>query len=320
MAKFNPEGAQMKALVKHGSAVGVESLVVPAPARAGDVLIRIALAGLCRTDIYVAESRIPSKNPLILGHEFSGFVEWAPGDGGALKQGDRVAVMPWFAASDGRLSDGRPSYAGATMMGVDHDGAFSEFVVAPAKAVYRLPGGVSFMQGAYMEPVAASLAVLNAAIRPEQKGLIFGDNRISRLTERILRAKGFADIAVCGAGEGLPENAYDFIIETWATSETMGKIVRAVKPGGRIVLKSRQHAPVAFDINLLVMKDITLEAVSYGDFQEGIDLVANGELKVDDLFGDVFRLDQFETAFAESRRGESKKLFLSAADRDLWAC
>jgi L-iditol 2-dehydrogenase len=290
------------------------------PTQAADVLIRVALAGLCRTDIYVAESRIPSKNPLILGHEFSGFVEKTLGDGGALKQGDRVAVMPWFAATDRRLLDGRPSYAAATMMGIDHDGAFSEFVVAPAKVVYRLPGGVSLMQGAYMEPVAAALAVLNAAIRPEQKGLIFGDNRISRLTERILLAKGFADAAVCGDDEDLPENDYDFVIETLATTETMRKIVRAVKPGGRIVLKSRQHAPVAFDINLLVRKDITLEAVSYGDFQEGIDLVASGKLKVDDLFGDVFLLDQFETAFAESRRGESMKLFLSAADRDLWAC
>jgi L-iditol 2-dehydrogenase len=310
----------MKALVKDGLAVGVESLAVPSPAQAEDVLIRIALAGLCRTDIYVAESRIPSKNRLILGHEFSGFIEKTPGDGGALKQGDRVAVMPFFAATNRTLSDGRPSYAASTMMGIDHDGAFSEFVVAPAKAVYRLPDSVSLMQGAYMEPVAASLAVLNAAIRPEQKGLIFGDNRISRLTERILLAKGFANVAVCGGGEGLPENAYDFIIETLATSETMSKIIRAVKPGGRIVLKSRQHAPVAFDINLLVMKDITLEAVSYGDFQEGIDLVASGKLKVDDLFGDVFRLDQFETAFAESRRGESMKLFLSAAERDVWAC
>ena len=228
--------------------------------------------------------------------------------------------MPWFAVDDCGLPDRRPNYAASAMMGIDRDGAFSEFVIAPAKAVYRLPQNVSLMQGAYMEPVAASLAVLNAAIRPSQKGLIFGDNRVSRLTERILVAKGFANVAVCAAVENPPENAYDFIIETLATSETMNRIVKAVRPGGRIVLKSRQHAPVAFDINRLVMKDIALEAVSYGDFQEAIDLVASGKLKVDDLFGDIFRLDQFETAFAEARRGESRKLFFSAAHRSLWEC
>lgn len=308
----------MKALMKRGSSVCVESVPVPAPAPAADVLIRVAVAGLCRTDIYVAESRIPSKDPLILGHEFSGFVERSS-DGGAFRQGDRVAVMPWLAACDRRLADGRASHAASAMMGVDFDGAFSEFVLAPARAVYRLPDGVSLMQGAFMEPVAASLAVASAAIAPRGKGLIFGDNRISRLTERILRAKGFADLEVCAAAESLPDNAYDFIIETLATSETMRKMVRAVRPGGRIVLKSRQHAPVAFDVNQLVMKDITLEGVSYGDFQESIDLVASGALQVDDFFGDVFAIDRFETAFAESRRGEAKKLFLTAAGRDLRA-
>ncbi len=41
------------------------------------------------------------------------------------KQGERVAVMPWFAAGETKLADGRQSYAASTMMGIDHDGAFS---------------------------------------------------------------------------------------------------------------------------------------------------------------------------------------------------
>ena len=94
-----------------------------------------------------------------------------------------------------------------------------------------------------MEPVAASLAVLNSAIRPDEKGLIFGDNRISRLTERILLAKGFADVAVCGDDEDFPENAYDFIIETLATTETMRKIVRAVKPAAASCSKAASMRP-----------------------------------------------------------------------------
>lgn len=308
----------MRALVKNNVRVGVETTQKPALIKPDDVLVRIALAGLCRTDIYVAEGRIPSKNPLILGHEFSGIVEKAGSEAAGIQQGDRVAVMPLFPANDRKLSNGLPSYAASTMMGIDHDGAFSEYVSVPISAVYRLPDTVSLMQGAYMEPVAASMAVLNAAIRPEQKGLIFGDNRISRLIERVLLAKGFRNISVCDSREDLPESTYDFIIETLATTETMNKMVDAVNPGGRIILKSRQHTPVAFNINTLVMKDITLESVSYGDFQVGIDLVAGGKLKVDDLFGDVFRLEQFETVFAESQRGESKKLFFSAVDRDVW--
>jgi len=307
----------MEALVKSGSTVDVEMRDMP-DTPPGEVLIRIALAGLCRTDIYVAKGIIPSRDPIVLGHEFSGVVERVGQGVDSARLGQRVTVMPLFPTNNYVLPNGLPSFAGATMMGIHHDGAFSEYASVPASAVYPLPDSVTFMQGAYMEPIAASLAVLNAAIRPEQLGLIFGDNRISRLTERIMHAKGFHNLAVCDSAADLPKDTYDYIVETLASTETMQAIVRALKPGGRIILKSRQHLPVAFNINTLVLKDIALEAVSYGDFNEGIDLVASGKLKIDDLLGDVFPLNQFETVFAESERSESKKLFFSAVSRDMW--
>ena len=308
----------MKAIYKRQRSIGVETIPVPGIASPSDVLIRIALAGLCRTDIYVAENRIPCKNPLVLGHEFSGHVEKTGSEVAGLKAGDRVAVMPLFPSNDFILPNGKRSYSQATMMGIDYDGAFSEFVTVPASAVYKLPSGVSMMQGAYIEPVAASLAVLNANINPEQKGLIFGDNRISRLTERLMRARGFNGIEVCDSSEKLPADYYDFIIETLATTETIKEMVNALKPGGRLILKSRQHTPVSFTINTLVLKDITLESVSYGDFQDAINLVADGKLNVNDLFGDVFRLEQYENVFELAQQAETKKLFFSAAERDVW--
>ncbi|MBI1216301.1 MAG: alcohol dehydrogenase catalytic domain-containing protein [Alphaproteobacteria bacterium] len=309
----------MKALVKNGNNVSLRDIDLPAAGDEAGVLIRIALAGLCRTDMEVAAGRIASKDPLVLGHEFSGIVEDVSAGVSGISPGDRVAVMPFLPLDDRKMKNGLPSYAGARMMGIDLDGAFSEFTVAPASAVYRLPDNVSLMEGAYMEPIAASMAVLNAVIAPGETGVIYGDNRISRLTERILNAKGFMKVSVCDREMPLAENSCDFIIETLATSEGFEKMVRAVRPGGRIILKSRQRAPVTFCVNDLVMKDITLEAVSYGDFQAGIDLVAAGLLRIDDLFGDVFALDRFETVFDLSRRGESKKLFFSAAGPDVWS-
>jgi len=308
----------MKALIKKDNRVGVEVTTVPQVVSPHDVLIRIALAGICRTDIYAAEGRFPTKNNLILGHEFSGLVEKTGPQVTHVKPGDRVAVMPLFPRREVKLPNGLRSYAASTMMGIEHDGAFCEYVVVPASAVYRLPDTLSLMHGAYMEPIAASMAVLNAAIKPEQKGLIYGDNRISRLTARILEAKGFCDVAICSSEEKLEADSYDFIIETLATTETMNNIVAAVKPGGRIVLKSRQHTPVAFNINTLVMKDITLEAVSYGSFQEAINFLASGALKVDDFFGGVFDLDKFQSTFAASQETEAKKLFFSTANQNVW--
>jgi len=76
----------MKAIVKHGKNLSAMVCQAPAVSTDFDVLVRVALAGICRTDTYVARGLIDEGcDPLILGHEFSGFVE-AIGDGvGSVK-------------------------------------------------------------------------------------------------------------------------------------------------------------------------------------------------------------------------------------------
>lgn len=311
----------MKALLKNKQGVSVQSTDDPTIISDDDVIIRVMLSGLCRTDVYVAQGLVKAAyEEIVLGHEFSGIVEQVGTNVSNIYENERVAVMPILPISN----DVDPSirYAKTTMIGVDHHGSFSELIRVPAYAVHKMPDHMSFKQGAYMEPIAASLAVMNADIKPEQKGLIYGDNRISRLTERIMRAKGFNNIAVYDhstlSDTPLEEDSYDYIIETLATTETMDEIVKAVRPQGRIILKSRQHTPVAFNISLLVKKEIKFESVNYGDFSEGIDLVASGALQVDDLFGDVYALEQFEEVFKISESRESKKLFFSAMNDDVW--
>jgi len=193
------------------------------------------------------------------------------------------------------------------------DGAFAEYICLPASTLYRLPTSMSFLLGAYSEPVAASLAVLKAGIQPDEKGLIYGQNRISELTLLILKAHGFENVAMAkpfvAAHVKAHANQYDFIIETLATSETMRDIQEMIRHNGKIILKSRQHQPVAININKAVLKDTVFHSVNYGDFQHGIDLMATGRLKVDHLFGRTFRLEQYREMFAEGCLEESKKLF-----------
>lgn len=307
----------MKALVKHAHGVELSSLHVPA-ATPGTVVIAVAVSGLCRTDVYVAQDIIKTRMPLVLGHEFSGTVVSVGAGADAFSPGQRVAVMPLFATTP--CAVGAPlDYASAQMLGLHEDGSFAEYVRVPAHAVHAIPDSMTWRQAAYLEPVAASLAVAHAHILPSQKGLIYGDNRIARLTERCLRACGFEQIDICDAHTAPPADTYDFIVETMATTETMARMVAALKPGGRLILKSRQQRPVAFNINTLVLKGITIEAVGYAPFREGIDLIASQRLIVDDLFGDVYPLEEYRSAFDAETKGESRKVFLSARSdvRDL---
>ena len=82
--------AQMKALRKEGASVLLASVPRPTVEAPDDVIIQVAAAGVCRTDIYVAEGRLPCRDPLILGHELSGLVTQAGSAAGELRPGDLI--------------------------------------------------------------------------------------------------------------------------------------------------------------------------------------------------------------------------------------
>lgn len=305
----------MKALVKNNGVVGINVLDSLNIQDNQDVIIRVALTGLCRTDIRVASDEIKtSKNALILGHEFSGIVS-KTGDGVShVKVGSRVCVMPFLNTQNEFKMD---------MLGMHADGSMAEYIRVPSYCVYSLPDNITLKSGAYMEPICASMAVLKAPIKPSDKGVIIGDNRIAGLTLKILNAKGFSDVLIFDPnnkdGKPLLENTYDFVIETILTDDLVDLVTKTLKPQGVLILKSRQYNPVSINIAQLVAKEINIHAVNYGDFQDAIDLVAEGNIHFGDLLGDVYPLDDYQHVFELAQNTKSKKLFLTAASSDVWS-
>lgn len=305
----------MRALLKNQTDICVDNIPAPVITHDDDVVIDIALAGLCRTDVFVAEGRIPAKGPqLVLGHEFSGTVTATGGRAAAhINPGQRVTVMPVLPCGRCALctSNRALSCQHTTMLGIEHDGAFGEAIRVPAAAVYAIPDTLSFRHAAYSEPVAAALSVLKSGIRPEEKGVIYGNNRFGQLIDRILRAYGFADITIVDAAEAADaaDGHFDFAVETLATSDMLRDLMRMVRVQGRIVLKSRKHEPVSLSLAQAVRREITLSAVNYGDFREAIDLMATGRIVVDDLLGDEYALEDFAGVFEKSKTHETRKVF-----------
>jgi len=303
----------MKALVKKGTDVSVELIPRPELNCDNDVLIQVKTAGFCRTDLYVAEGKIQSLNPLILGHEFSGIIQEIGENVSKFKPGDRVTVNPQIPCGKCSICQSkREAYCqNSSFLGIEHQGAFAEYIVVPQSSVYLLPENVDFKTGAYTEPLAASLAVLKGNIHKNEKGLIYGDNRISQLTLKILKAYGFLDITIYDAtsGKDLESDFYDFIIETLVTTEDLNAMLQAIRPGGKIIFKSRQHRPIALTINQILKKEPVFHAVNYGSFEESLSLMASKQIDFSNIFGDEFELEDFEKVFAASRQKESRKLF-----------
>ena len=295
-----------------GSGVAIENVNRPVPA-VGQVIIQVAALGLCRTDLRVISGEIVTARPRIPGHEFSGVIHSVASDVLSLKPGDRVVVNPVLPCGECRYCDDqRCDICQQTrFLGVDLDGALAEFVAVPASSVYAIPDSLSYAEAAFSEPMCASLAVLKSGIQPHQRGLILGQNRIAELTRRVLVANQFHDITILPADlQCLPQDAFDFAIETVATTETIHALCQSVVPGGRVILKSRQPDPVQITVSKLLPREVTLCAVNYGCFEHAVNLLADRVVKVDDLIGPRFSLNDFASAVDLAERDELRKIFI----------
>ncbi len=144
----------MRALrLQHPAPVGdrplrLEDVPVPVPG-AGEILVRVAACGICRTDLHVVEGELPvRKSPVIPGHQVVGVVEKA-GSGVSLPRGARVGIA-WLHRTCGRCRfcrSGRENLCDAPeFTGWTADGGYAEHAVAPADFAYEIPAGFTDLQ------------------------------------------------------------------------------------------------------------------------------------------------------------------------------
>ena len=313
-----PRSREMSAVVKEGGLVRLCRVPIPRVVYDDDVLVRVSTAGICRTDIYVSEGLIPAANPIVLGHEIAGTVVDRGATVSGFDLGDQVVAHPVLACRGFLTAD--PDSMSGLFLGVTDHGGFAEYVCVPARALHRVPRQLDSRVAAYVEPVVATLAVLKA-VESGQRGVVIGANRFSQLTCDVLRLQDDIDVQVCSAAEldRLPASRFDFAIETGADEPTCRALIRALRPGGTLVLKSRSPAPVLMPVREAVIKEITLRAVNYGNFDEAIEFLVTGQLSVAHLLGPEFSLQDHERAF-HAAASESHKVFFRVAGSGQQPC
>jgi alcohol dehydrogenase, propanol-preferring len=124
---------------------------VPAPElQPGEVLVRVRVCGVCRTDLHVVEGELPVlKSPVIPGHQVVGVIERT--QGGHLPIGTRVGI-PWLHSTDGTCEYCRAGMENlceaAVFTGHTVDGGYAEYVSAPEAFVYRIADGFADLHAA----------------------------------------------------------------------------------------------------------------------------------------------------------------------------
>jgi len=117
--------------------------VEPPKPGSGQVLVRVHVCGVCRTDLHVIEGELPpKKSPIIPGHQVVGTVEEAGPDATRFSKGARVGIA-WLHQADGTCEycrRGEENLCDAPLFtGYSVDGGYAEWIVAPEGFVYPLP-------------------------------------------------------------------------------------------------------------------------------------------------------------------------------------
>jgi threonine dehydrogenase-like Zn-dependent dehydrogenase len=326
----------MQAAVLRGPrAFQVSAVEDPAPG-AGEVLVRVAAAGICGTDYRIWTGERQVQYPLIPGHEFIGDVVAVAQDVRRVAVGDRVAVEPnWGCGVCDLCRDGSGNLCLArTAVGIDRDGGFAELATLPERACWPAPTGLAPDVLLFAEPLAVvARAVGRAAPRPGESAAVVGAGTLGLLALQLLRARGCrvlvvgrtqrrldlarelgADATIAGAGQPITDAArrlagrdgVDLVIETAGTPDAvelcLGQ-VGVVRPGGRVVLTGLPHEPSRIDFFWIVRREIDVRgSMIYRDeFGEAIALLASGAVRVTSLLTHRYPLHAIDHALEAHR-------------------
>jgi L-iditol 2-dehydrogenase len=197
----------MLAAVYHGPEdVRLEEVSVPIIG-ADEVLLKVANAGICGTDLRIwhgAHRKFPPGTVRIPGHELVGDIAELGANVKGLEPGERVFVAPNMGCGHCRqcVSGNNNRCASYEAIGVTMDGAFAEYVRIPAAAILqgnliRLAAQADPAAAALIEPFACVLRGQDAvAVKPGEVVLVVGAGPIGVMHVMLARLRGAGRIIV----------------------------------------------------------------------------------------------------------------------------
>lgn len=212
--------------VRPGSGVQFNNIAQPDNVAAGEVLIRVHSAGICGTDLHIAQwtpgyESMESAMPVTLGHEFSGTIEQVGTDVPADAIGTRVTARPstTCGSCDACLAADEDNCTRRKGVGIGRSGAFTSYVCVPYKNCHALPDSLDMDVAALAEPMTVCAeAVATAEVQAGQNILVIGPGFIGQGIAIMARSRG-ANVVIIGRDDGprlkcLAALGFDHLIDT----------------------------------------------------------------------------------------------------------
>ncbi len=343
----------MKALMKLKpgfDGMGICEVPIPEP-KDNEVVIKVAYAGICGTDVHIRSDEYEANMPVIMGHEFSGTVYKTGKNANKFSQGDPVVSLTAVVTcgSCRYCREGTPMLCSERLsIGSGVNGAFARYMVVPESTLYQIPEGVSLKAAALCEPLACCVRSVSEVCRVDAGDtvLVSGPGAIGLLTLQVARVNG-ATVYVSGTSVDLPRlelakqlgakdviavdqesleeftnrvtnsKGFDAVFECAGVGVSAASCLKMVRKGGRYGQVGLFGKPIPFDLDLLLKKEVKLSAgfaTTPNSWETALRLLGSGAVDTLPLASDTFSLDDWEKAFEKIDKKQGLKILFELAD------
>jgi L-iditol 2-dehydrogenase len=300
-------------------------------------VLEVTAAGICGTDLHIADDEYPSVPPVTMGHEVSGVVA-ALGDGvDPAWAGARVVTETYFSTC-GRCAYCRAGRINLCLerrsIGSQVDGGFAPLVLVPARGLHRIPDWLDGRAAALAEPLAC---VCHSLLDPPVVGagddvLVVGPGPVGLLAAQVARAGG-GNVHVRGAprdevrltaaralgfetSSAAHEQAvgpFDVVIECSGSGAGITFALESARRGGRYVQIGLAGRPVSIPLDEVCFRELSVtsgNAHTPTSWRRALALVEARSVELEPLLSEVVPLADWERAFAATRAAEGIKFVL----------
>lgn len=300
--------------------IDVEDAVLEGGIEDGWVRVRLAVAGICGTDMHYFKhfenAGFKLQRPLTLGHEACAFVE--DPNGSDLKKGQLVALNPIiycgeceFCKSGDVNLCGNKRFPGSATTVPHIDGFFQQYFDFPAFCCKPVGADVNPNHLAFAEPLSCSLHSVNlAGAKKGSRVLVTGCGPMGLLAVIGAVSKG-AQVTCCdirkeavdmglrlGAVDGKVigefeaddlNDTFDAVIEASGAVSALNSALEWVCRKGMVSILSNIQ-PGSGDINIhrVMLREVTVVGSFQfnKEFDEAVDIITSGEFDFDALIAD----------------------------------
>lgn len=326
----------MRSIVIHKAKdLRIEETDVQTP-KAGEVLVRIATGGICGSDLHYYNhggfGTIKVKEPMILGHEVSGYIEEIGPEVEGLAVGDLIALSPSRPCNKCQYClEGKQNHCenmrfyGSAMPFPHIQGAFREMIVADASQCVKADGLTSG-EAAMAEPLSVCLhATRRASDMLGKKVLITGSGPIGTLSVLAARAAGAAEIVVTDLEDQALSFAtkvsanktinmitqaseldvykegkgyFDVLFECSGAAPALAAGISVMRPRG-IVMQLGLGGDMSIPMQALTAKELDLRGSFrfHEEFAMSVKLMQQGQINVKPLISHTVKLDDAISGF-----------------------